>query len=247
MMTMSWEDLTKEQRQSWIRIYRASKGQVYGDGGHKEVNDATYVQRPPVYKPINFQRTFNDAWKRSPQPYSNYSDALDNPFSPFKEWGLNALRWVKDNFISGFPSGVSNCTLSATQWVNPSIPVKSAASIIGNPSKYHYARIDSADTLPGNLLIAKVPHKDSYHTMMITGFVKKNGNFKFKGKNYKVHKGEPLLTYSKGGNTSGNIQTDIPLSVYTKNSDGHTENMFFRYNDPYNILLPEVTIKAKRK
>ena len=39
---MSWEDLTKEQRQSWIRIYRASKGQVYGDGGHKEVNDATY-------------------------------------------------------------------------------------------------------------------------------------------------------------------------------------------------------------
>lgn len=244
---MRWKDLTREQQQGWIKMYKERRNTIYKNGGHKEINDATYVSRPLMFQPIKPDVSLNAALRRSSIPYSNYASALDNPFSPFKEWGVNTLRLIKDNYISDIPTGASNCTLSATQWINPANPVKSAISIISNPSKYHYTRIDSADALPGNLLIAKVPHKDSYHTMMITGFAKKDGNFKFRGKTYKVHKGEPLLTYSKGGNTSDNIQTDIPLSVYTKNSDGHTENIFFRYNDPYNVLLPEVTIKAKKK
>lgn len=244
---MDWEDLTKEQQRYWIKLYKAGKSLIYKDGGYKEVNDATYVPKPYIYKPIIPNLSFYAAIKRSSQPYSNYANALDHPFSKAKETLVNAARYVKDNYINNIPTGASNCTLSATQWVNPANPVKSAASIIGNSSKYHYTRIDSADALPGNLIIAKVPNKDSYHTMMITGFTKKNSNFKFRGKTYKVHKGEPLLTYNRGGNTLDNIQSNIPLSVYTKNSDGHTENTFFRYNDPYNVLLPEITIKAKRK
>lgn len=244
---MRWEDLTKEQQQCWVNIYKANKGFIYGNGGHKEVNDATYVMHTPIYRPVKPDLSYNAVLKRSSQPYSNYASALDNPFSEVKEWGVNRLRWIKDNFISGIPTRASNCTLSATQWVNPANPVKSAPSITSNPSKYHYTRIDRDVALPGNLLISKVPNENRYHTMMITGFVKKDGNYNFRGKTYKVHKGEPLLTYSKGGNTLDNIQKNIPLSVYTKNSGGYTENTFFRYNDPYNVLLPEVTIKAKRK
>lgn len=247
---MKWEDLTREQQYCWKSIcsnYKIKNSPTFEGGGHKETNDATYVVRPAIYEPVKPDLSFNAALRRSVNTYSNYASALDNPFSKIREILGNKARYIKDNYISSFPTGASNCTLSAIQWVNPANPIKSASSIVNSPDKYHYTRIDSANALPGYLLIAKVPGKDSYHTMMITGFSKKNDTFKFRGKTYKVHKGEPLLTYSRGGNSLDNIQTNIPLSVYTKNSDGHTENTFFRYNDPYNILLPEVTVKAKRK
>lgn len=244
---MKWKDLTNAQQEYWMRMYKSQKGSIYQDGGHKEVNDATYVARTPIYNPVMPDLSFNAALRRASNTYSNYANALDNPFSKAKEKVVNAARYIKDNYIANLPTGASNCTLSATQWVNPANPIKTATSIMGNPDKFHYMKIDSANALPGNLLIAKVPNKESYHTMMITGFADKNDKYKFRGKTYKVKKGEPLLTYSRGGNSPDNIQSNIPLSVYTKNSDGHTENTFFRYKDPYNVLLPKVTIKAKRK
>lgn len=210
-------------------------------------NDATYVAKPLMPKPIKPDLSFDAALKRAVKPYSNYSEALDAPFSKWKEILVNGARYIKDNYMSNFPTGASNCTLSATQWINPTNPVNRAASIVNEPAKFNYEEIDSASTLPGDLLIAKVPDKESYHSMLITGFANKNGKKYFRGKSYDVKKGEPLLTYSRGGNSLNNIQSNIPLSVYTENSDGHTENLFFRYKDPYNVLLPEVIIKAKRK
>ena len=177
---------------------------------------------------------------------SNYSEALDAPFSEVKENLVNAARYVKDYFIEDLPTGASNCTLSATQWVNPANPIKSAPSIVSDPTKYNYTKTDSIDALPGDLLIAKVPNKDSYHTMIITGFAKRDKDYNFRGKPYKAKEGEPLLTYSRGGNSLGNMQFNVPLSVYTEHSDGHTENMFFRYNKHYKNFLLEKIMQNKR-
>lgn len=199
--------------------------------------DATYVARPLFSEPIKPDLSFNAAMKRATKPYSNYSEALDAPFSKVRELLVNNARYVKDNYIEDLPTGASNCTLSATQWINPANPINRASSIVSDPNKYNYERIDSASALPGDLLIAKVPNKDSYHSMMITGFANKNTKKDFKGKTYTAKEGEPLLTYSRGGNSLDNIQFNVPLSVYTENSDGHTENMFFRYVKPDNFSL----------
>lgn len=209
-------------------------------------NDATYTDRSLAYMTIRPDLSFNAALRRAVKPYSNYSEALDAPFSEEKENLVNAARYVKDNFIENFPTRASNCTLSATQWVNPANPINRAPSIVNEPNKYNYTKIDSIDALPGDLLIAKVPNKDSYHTMMVTGFAKRDKDYNFRGKSYKAKEGEPLLTYSRGGNSLGNMQFNVPLSVYTEHSDGHTENMFFRHNNPYRNFLLRKIIQNKR-
>ena len=196
------------------------------------INDATYVSKPLSLEPIEPDLSFDAALKRSARTYSNYSDALDAPFSKLGEIVFNGARYIKDNYMEGLSTGASNCTLSATQWVNPANPINKAASIVREPNKYNYERIDSAAALPGDLLIAKVPNKDIYHSMMITGFADKNTKKDFKGKTYIAKEGEPLLTYSRGGNSLDNLQFNVPLSAYTENSDGHTENMFFRHIKP---------------
>ena len=200
-------------------------------------NNATNVSKPVVSEEIKPDLSFDAVLRRTAKTYSNYSEALDTPFSDSKETLTNSLRYVKDHYIEDLPTGASNCTLSATQWVNPANPVKSASSIVSDPAKYNYARIDSIDALPGDLLIAKVPNNDIYHTMLITGFAQKDKDYNFRDKKYKAKEGEPLLTYSKGGNSLDNLQYDVPLSVYTDHSDGHTENMFFRYIKPNNNSL----------
>lgn len=211
--------------------------ELFNDYLTKNRNDVTSVAKPLVSNPIEPDLTFDAALERATKPYSNYSDALDAPFSKVRELLVNNARYVKDNYIEDLPTGASNCTLSATQWINPANPINRASSIVSEPNKYNYERIDSASALPGDLLIAKVPNKDSYHSMMITGFANKNTKKDFKGKTYTAKEGEPLLTYSRGGNSLDNIQFNVPLSVYTENSDGHTENMFFRYVKPDNFSL----------
>jgi hypothetical protein len=137
--------------------------------------------------------------------------------------------------------------LSATQWVYPQTPVKGAKSIHTNPEKFNYTAIDSADVVPGNLIISKVPNKDSYHTMMVTGFANQDSTANFNGKNYPVKKGELLVTYSRGGHDNSFIQRNVPLSIYTANSDGHTQNLFYRYNYPREVFLPEIVVTPNKK
>ena len=81
---------------------------------------------------------------------------------------------------------------------------------------------------------------------MLSGFADKDSTYTFDGKKYKVTKGEPLVTYSRGGHDNSFIRRNVPLSVYTSNSDGHTENLFYRYNSPNEVFLPDVVVTAKK-
>ena len=65
--------------------------------------------------------------------------------------------------------------------------------------------------------------------MLISGMAPEDGVFNMYGNKFFYKKGEPLLTYSKGGHDNSFIQKNIPLSAYTPNSDGKTETYFFRY------------------
>lgn len=213
------------------------------------IPDATYVARTPIFSPISKKEyDWEDAaLHRTNQVYSNYNEAKDEPLSLGNTLFRNSLRWIKDNIYEDFPSGVSNCTLSATQWVDPQTPVKGAKSIHTNPERFNYTAIDSADVVPGNLIISKVPNKDSYHTMMVTGFAGQDRTATFKGKKYPIKKGEPLITYSRGGHDNSFIQRNVPLSIYTANSDGHTQNLFYRYNYPREVFLPEIVVTPNKK
>lgn len=194
-----------------------------------EQPDAAQVSRP-FYHPFPSPEISPAATlSRATRVYNNYSDAKDFKMSPSDESTHNFFRILKDNFWEQIPAKVSNCTLTATQWIDPNNPVKSAKSIVDNPSRYYYRRIPSKDASIGNLVIAKVPNKDVFHTMVISGFADNDDDFIFKGKSYSVKKGEPLVTYSSGGHDNRFLRKDIPLSVYTANSDGKTENLFYKY------------------
>lgn len=120
---------------------------------------------------------------------SNYDDAKDFTLNPF----VYALRkFAKDTIDRG---GISNCTLSATGWIDPNNQYMSAKNLFNNPYS-GYVEIDKESALPGDLLITKNPTKGSYHTMLIEGF---DGS-------------EPVLRYSRGGhNTEENLVTGRSL------------------------------------
>ena len=51
---------------------------------------------------------------------NNYSDAVDGDISKTRDKVTTFLDNISYTFGSGkIPTGVSNCTLTATQWVNP--------------------------------------------------------------------------------------------------------------------------------
>lgn len=209
--------------------------------------DATMVKSIPYITPIKPELSNEAALQRATKVYSNYGQAIDNPLSSEKETFRNTMRWLKDNVWEGIPAGVSNCTLTASQWINPAMPIKNAFSIVNSPKEYNYTQISEEDAVPGNLIIAKVPGKDSYHTMLISDYADKDGSYDFDGKKYKVKKGEPLVTYSRGGHDNSFIRNNVPLSVYTANSDGHTEKRYYRHNYPNNVFLDEIVVKPRRR
>jgi hypothetical protein len=213
------------------------------------IPDATYVARTPIFSPISKKEyDWEDAaLNRTNQVYSNYEDAKDDTMP----WNVtkmrNGLRWLKDNINEDIPSGVSNCTLTATEWVDPNNPIAHAKSIHTNPEKYGYTKVDSLDAVPGNLLIAMNPSDSTYHTMMVSGFAGRDSIADFDGKKYNVKKGEPLLTYSRGGHDNSFLRRNIPISAYTPNSDGKIANFFYRYNYPREVFLPEVIVTGRNK
>lgn len=165
--------------------------------------------------------------------YNNYEDAVDNNMGPIMTGIRKGLRYIKDNISDSIPTGISNCTLTATQWVDPTNPIMSAKTIVSNPDSVGYSKINADQVVPGDLLIAKVPGKDSYHTMYVNGFDKE---------------GKPLLDYSRGGmGVEENLRTNIPLEWYTANSDGHTQNLYYRNNKFNKTVLPEIIVTGKKK
>ena len=191
----------------WKNEYKQLYG--YADGG--EVDD-------PRKQILN----------RSVKVASNYSDAKDFTLDPLNY----AIRKISKTLTGR--GGISNCTLSATGWVDPNNQYMSARNLFNNPES-GYIEIDKAYALPGDLLVAKNPEKDSYHTMLIEGF---NGD-------------DPLLRYSRGGhNTKKNLVTGRSLEEYHRldNEQGgnHTEDHYFRYNIPNKYWLPEIVVTPKK-
>lgn len=165
---------------------------------------------------------------RANEVSTNYSDAKDFTLDPIN-YAIRKL--AKTLFGRG---GISNCTLSATKWVDPNNQYMSAKNIFNNPDS-GYTEISKDYVLPGDLLITKVPNKDSYHTMLVEGF---NGD-------------EPILRYSKGGHdTENNLVTGRTLSLYHKldkeQGGNHDEDHYFRYNLPNEYWLPEITVTPKK-
>ena len=166
--------------------------------------------------------------KRANRVATNYSDAMDFTLDPFNY----AVRKIAKTLTGR--GGISNCTLSATGWIDPNNQYMSAKNIFDNPGS-GYTEIDKAYALPGDLLIAKNPKEGSYHTMLIESF---NGD-------------DPVLRYSRGGhNTEKNLVTGRSLEEYHRldNEQGgnHTEDHYFRYNFPNEYWLPEIVVTPKR-
>lgn len=145
-------------------------GNLFEDGGIVEIPDATYVYRPLLYQPIHPEISNDASIRRATHVYSNYDEAKDAPLSIFEKTQRNIRRWLKDNVCSIIPAGVSNCTLTATQWVDPTNPIKSAKSIHLAPNQYGYTPIDPVESVPGDILITRNPINDTYHTMLLCYF-----------------------------------------------------------------------------
>jgi hypothetical protein len=84
--------------------------------------------------------------------------------------------------------------------------------------------------------------------MLLTGFADKDYDYSYGGKDYRIKKGEPLVTYSRGKNNASDYRENIPLRVYNDQGEGKTFNRYYKPLDPNIIqgLLPEILITAKR-
>lgn len=229
MNMAKWEDLNMHERHAFIK--EAVKNGIrdiksirdkyneYADGGHlsREEENNNLFESDKVLDRAN-------------RVYTNYDEAAD--------FDLNPLWYSIRNFAyqNNIPhSGLSNCTLTATQWVDPSNPIKSAKTIVSNPKAHGYTPISIEDIVPGDLMISKNPKTGSFHTMLVESINKD---------------GTPNLRYSTGGPNNDSLRTNISQAEYHRrdSSQGgnHTEDMFFRYNYPNELWLPEVTVTAPR-
>lgn len=168
--------------------------------------------------------------RRATKVYNNYSDAKDFNMNPF-------IYGIRKAFnVAGFRSGISNCTLTATQWVDPKNPIKSAASIFDPNTKSGYKSIKEEEALPGDLLITRNPINNAYHTMLIESYDKNN---------------KPVLRYSTGGASQKSLRVGIPLDTYheldAQQGGNHTEDYYFRYSAPIYTTMNPVIIKPLTK
>lgn len=191
----------------------------------------------------------------SKEPASNYSDAVDMNIWKPREVVTDWVQRLGNLFGTHARTGLSNCTLTASQWVNPKRPIGRAASIVTDPEKHQFSQIPEEYAIPGTLVIASkdpAQYKDGvdnvYHTMLLTGFADKDYDFSYGGKDYKIKKGEPLVDYSRGQNMASELRRSIPLSVYNDQGEGKTFNRFYKPKDDKitQIMMPEIVITPKK-
>lgn len=172
-------------------------------------------------------------------PKSNYSEAVDSQ-TLFPDWLIKGVDWINAKTGWSIPTGASNCTLSATQYVNPSTPISRADTILTNGEYYDYHEIPEDELIPGDLIIATNPDNKSHHTMIFTGRNKNPYSHEFLGKTYNIPANHPQVTYSTGTTDVSGIRSNIGLLEYLDNSHGKTDLRYFRYQKP--IMLPELVV-----
>lgn len=193
----------------------------------------------------------------------NYNNAVDLDISTLRSW----LTWVVDNHnyiaeqlkdlsylpfhdpitAQTYPTGLSNCTLTATQWINPKQPIGRAQTIIDNGRKYGYVQIPEEYIAPGDLVIVTNPNNNHHHTMLVDGFTQGEQNHKFMGKNYILPDDHPLVRYSNGSTHPSGYRQYVGLLEYIDNSHGKTDIKYYRHYDPgtSEVLLPEIVVTPK--
>lgn len=205
---------------------------------------------------------------QSLQTAGNYSDAIDGNISKARDIATkvaDGYTYMLNNYpVLGHlttpliattaywtkgkgekvPTGISNCTLTVTQWIDPSQPLMRSQSIIDNGNKYGYAEIPEAHLLPGDLAIATNPTNNEHHTMLVHGFTKEQQNHTFQGKDYILPPDHPLVRYSNGTTHPSGYRRSVGLMEYIDNSDGKTNVRYFRHYDPgtNEVLLPEIVV-----
>ena len=191
---------------------------------------------------------------------SNYSTAVDQNswIGDIKKVGLRNFGDVvvkNADYISNFlfgkktiPTMQSNCTLTATQWVNPNNPISRAETIIKEGNKYGYIEIPESHLRVGDLVIATNPNNNAHHTMLVSGFTNSQQKHNFCNKEYLLPKGHPLVRYSTGTTHPSGYRKDIGLLEYTDNSDGKTNLKYYRHYNPNQkeVLLPTVIVTPKK-
>lgn len=177
--------------------------QAYAESRYKSLPEVTVT---PKYKDGDIT------------PYSNYFDAKDSPSNMIARTNLAirmGLRKLQDKGLNPFGSGISNCTLTATQWIDPNNPVMHSVNIINNPAKYGYIPITPEDAIAGDLIISATPKRDSFHSMYIEGF---------------DNSGQPIVRYSRGSGNPEDIVRGITLDEYnTRDKGKHSDTLYYRY------------------
>ncbi len=205
---------------------------------------------------------------KQPRTASNYSDAVDIDVSRARDiatrladaytYELNthpilghltvppiatAAYWLlgKGDKV---PTKLSNCTLTATQWVNPDIPISRADTIINDGNKYGYVEVPEEQLMAGDLIIATNPSNNAHHTMMVSGFTNNQQNHTFQGKDYVLPPDHPIVRYSNGSTHPSGYRRSVGLMEYIDNSHGKTDLKYYRHFKPGEKwkLLPEITV-----
>lgn len=249
-------------QEEYKRINRIrDDGSRYKRGGRKRADDGTSVETNNLARILYNNRYRNNkstslkmnneekvlSLANYVRPKNNYEYAIDGEDS-----ALFPFRKLANTV--GLPSGLSNCTLTVSQLYNPARPISHARTITKNPRANGFYEVTPDYAIPGSMVIASNNLNDDdennvYHTMVLTGFADKDYTYDFNGTPYRIKKGTPLVSYSRGGNNVGDWRSNIPLNVYMDNSDGRN---FVRYYRPLdengnpNVLLDQVTVQPKK-
>lgn len=220
---------------------------------------------------FNLSKKQKDILRRSsiPRTASNYSDAVDGDISKIRD----VFTQIADDYTESYkkypilstimsplpisvayqkfgkvPTRMSNCTLTATQWVNPKQPIMRAATIINNGEQYGYREIPEEHILPGDLVIVTNPNNNTHHTMLISGFTDKEQKHRFMGKDYILPPDHPLVRYSDGSTHPSGYRKSVGLLEYLDNSEGKTNVRYYRHYDPgeKEVLLPEIEVNPRK-
>lgn len=176
--------------------------------------------------------------------YSNYSEAVDSQ-TLLPDFIIKGIDWLNAKTGWSIPTGASNCTLTATQWIDPNTPISKAQTILNDSSKYGYKEIPPEHLLPGDLVIATNPNNNTHHSMVISDFNKRKRIHNFLGKDYIIPFDHPLVNYSNGSTDESGYRNNIGLMEYVDNSYGKTQLRYFRKNKDNETLLPELIVTPK--